>query len=73
MPKKSTSKSSSRPPISAQERARVAVLRQYESLKQAWNRELQNDSIDSVLLFRLHYQLLVLEYRAPWLKKEAMA
>jgi hypothetical protein len=70
MTKMSTPKKSISAAISPEERARREILRQYESVKQAWKRELENDRTDSALLIRLYHQMLAMECRSPWLNRE---
>ena len=74
MPKQTSRKKSPNNLIlTARQEARQALLHQYESLNRVWSQELQNDSTDWTLLFRLYYKLAELERRHSWLKKEALA
>lgn len=53
-----------------QQDERQILLHQYASLHLIWTGELQSDDPDWLLLFRLHYTLMELDKRHPWLKDE---
>jgi len=73
MPKPTSRKTSNNLILTTPQKARLALLQQYESLNQAWSQELQNDSTDWDRLFHLYYSLATMEQRHRWLKKEALA
>ena len=56
-----------------QQEERRVLLYQCAALHQTFNGELRSDDPDWLLLFRLHYSLIEMEQRHPWLKKEDLA
>jgi hypothetical protein len=71
MPKPKTKKVSRT--TEEQQEQRLTLLYQYAALHQTFNGELRSDDPDWLLLFRLHYSLIEMEQRHPWLKQEDLA
>lgn len=71
MSKKTVSKKASRT-VEEQREQRQVLLYQYAALHQTWIGELKSEDPDWLLLFRLHYSLIELQQRHPWLQEESL-
>ena len=71
MSKKTASKKASRT-VEEQREQRQVHLYQYAALHQTFAGELRSEDPDWLLLFRLHYSLLELQKRHPWLEEEIL-
>ncbi len=69
MPKKTATKKVSRT-LEEQREDRQILRYQYAALHQTWRGELHSEDPDWLLMFRLHYSLIEMEQRHPWLKQE---
>ena len=59
--------------VEEQREERRVLHYQYTALHQTFAGELRSEDPDWLLLFRLHYSVLEMEQRHPWLKNEDLA